>query len=50
MEMNNILTTNMHELFMSRAIALANQGPGLVSPNPMVGSVVVFDGDISGEG
>ena len=50
MEMDSILTTNMHELFMSRAIELAKQGRGHVSPNPMVGCVLVLDGDIIGEG
>ena len=50
MEMDNILTTNIHDLFMSRAIELAKQGRGHVSPNPMVGCVLVRDGDIIGEG
>ena len=50
MEMDSILTTNMHELFMSRAIELAKQGQRHVSPNPMVGCVLVLDGDIIGEG
>ena len=51
MELDNILTTtNIHELFMSRAIELAKQGRGYVSPNPMVGCVLVKDGDIIGEG
>ena len=48
--MDNILTTNIHDLFMSRAIELAKQGRGGVSPNPMVGCVLVLDGDIIGEG
>ena len=48
--MDDITTTNMHELFMSRAIELAKQGRGYVSPNPMVGCVLVLDGDIIGEG
>jgi len=50
MEMDNILTANVHDLFMSRAIELAKQGRGRVSPNPMVGCVLVHDGDIIGEG
>ena len=50
MEMDSILTTNMHELFMSRAIELAKQGRRGVSPNPMVGCVLVHNGDIIGEG
>ena len=38
------------EAFMARAIELASQGEGLVSPNPMVGAVVVRDGKVIGEG
>ena len=38
------------ERFMSHAIALATRGEGQVEPNPMVGSVVVRDGQIVGEG
>ncbi|MFC1490494.1 bifunctional diaminohydroxyphosphoribosylaminopyrimidine deaminase/5-amino-6-(5-phosphoribosylamino)uracil reductase RibD [Candidatus Latescibacterota bacterium] len=36
--------------FMSLAIDLAEKGRGLVSPNPMVGAVVVRDGEIVGKG
>lgn len=39
-----------HERFMMRCIELANNGAGLVSPNPLVGSVVVVNGEIVGEG
>ncbi|MGH9827599.1 MAG: bifunctional diaminohydroxyphosphoribosylaminopyrimidine deaminase/5-amino-6-(5-phosphoribosylamino)uracil reductase RibD, partial [Blastocatellia bacterium] len=35
---------------MARAIELASQGEGLVSPNPMVGAVVVRAGQVIGEG
>ena len=35
---------------MNRAIELAYLGLGKVSPNPMVGCVIVKDGDIIGEG
>lgn len=38
------------EAFMKRCIELALRGAGNVSPNPMVGSVVVHDGRIIGEG
>ena len=38
------------EAYMQRAIELARRGSGLVSPNPMVGAVVVSDGAIVGEG
>jgi len=36
--------------YMQRAIALAEQGRGQTSPNPMVGCVVVRDGEVIGEG
>ncbi|HEY9197213.1 MAG TPA: bifunctional diaminohydroxyphosphoribosylaminopyrimidine deaminase/5-amino-6-(5-phosphoribosylamino)uracil reductase RibD [Mucilaginibacter sp.] len=39
-----------HEIFMRRCIELAGLGAGLVSPNPMVGAVVVHNGKIIGEG
>ncbi len=35
---------------MERAIGLAERGRGLVSPNPLVGAVVVSEGRIVGEG
>jgi len=36
--------------FMQQAIELAARGEGLVEPNPMVGCVVVREGEIVGEG
>ncbi|MDO4300168.1 MAG: bifunctional diaminohydroxyphosphoribosylaminopyrimidine deaminase/5-amino-6-(5-phosphoribosylamino)uracil reductase RibD [Clostridia bacterium] len=36
--------------YMERAIELAKKGAGFVSPNPMVGAVIVKDGRIIGEG
>ena len=39
-----------HELYMHRCIELAQNGSGNVSPNPMVGAVVVHDDMIVGEG
>lgn len=39
-----------HEHFMSRCLQLARKGAGYVSPNPMVGSVLVVDNRIVGEG
>jgi diaminohydroxyphosphoribosylaminopyrimidine deaminase/5-amino-6-(5-phosphoribosylamino)uracil reductase len=39
-----------HERHMRRALELAALGHGLVSPNPMVGAVVVRDGRVVGEG
>jgi diaminohydroxyphosphoribosylaminopyrimidine deaminase/5-amino-6-(5-phosphoribosylamino)uracil reductase len=38
------------EWFMQRCLDLANQAKGLVSPNPMVGSVIVHKQEIIGEG
>jgi diaminohydroxyphosphoribosylaminopyrimidine deaminase / 5-amino-6-(5-phosphoribosylamino)uracil reductase len=38
------------EAFIGRAIELAGRGRGLVSPNPMVGAVVVSGGETMGEG
>lgn len=40
----------MHETYMRRCFELARQGLGRVSPNPMVGAVLVKDGRIIGEG
>jgi diaminohydroxyphosphoribosylaminopyrimidine deaminase / 5-amino-6-(5-phosphoribosylamino)uracil reductase len=37
-------------IHLTRAIALAEKGRGRVSPNPMVGAVVVRDGRVLGEG
>ena len=48
--MDNLFTIDMHEAFMSRALELARKGQGKVSPNPMVGCVLVKDGEIIGEG
>ncbi len=39
-----------HEIFMQRAIDLAKLGAGYVSPNPMVGAVIVHNNKIIGEG
>jgi len=36
--------------FMARALELAQQGRGLVSPNPMVGAILVKEGQIIAEG
>ncbi len=40
----------MEEKFMHRCFELAGKGLGNVAPNPMVGSVIVHDGKIIGEG
>jgi len=39
-----------HEIFMQRCVDLAYLGQGNVSPNPMVGCVIVKDGLVIGEG
>ncbi len=39
-----------HELYMQRCFDLARLGAGSVSPNPMVGAVLVHEGRIIGEG
>ncbi|WP_026260052.1 bifunctional diaminohydroxyphosphoribosylaminopyrimidine deaminase/5-amino-6-(5-phosphoribosylamino)uracil reductase RibD [Segetibacter koreensis] len=41
---------NQHELYMHRCIELARLGAGYVAPNPMVGSVLVYEDRIIGEG
>lgn len=38
------------EMWMARALQLARLGAGTVSPNPMVGCVIVHEGKIIGEG
>ncbi len=39
-----------HEKYMRRCLELARLGMGNVSPNPMVGAVIVYEGRIIGEG
>jgi len=39
-----------HEKYMQRCIQLAEMGAGNVAPNPMVGCVIVYEGEIIGEG
>jgi diaminohydroxyphosphoribosylaminopyrimidine deaminase/5-amino-6-(5-phosphoribosylamino)uracil reductase len=41
---------NTHEQYMQRCLQLALKGLGSVSPNPMVGCVIVHDDKIIGEG
>ncbi|HEV8572665.1 MAG TPA: bifunctional diaminohydroxyphosphoribosylaminopyrimidine deaminase/5-amino-6-(5-phosphoribosylamino)uracil reductase RibD [Actinomycetota bacterium] len=40
----------MDEVYMRRALVLAERGRGLVAPNPLVGAVLVQDRDVVGEG
>ncbi len=44
------LTPYHSPLYMQRALQLARLGAGMVSPNPMVGCVIVHEGKIIGEG
>src|ERR1700743_3537225 len=39
-----------HEIYMRRCLELATLGMGNVSPNPMVGAVIVHNDTIIGEG
>ncbi|HSO86796.1 MAG TPA: bifunctional diaminohydroxyphosphoribosylaminopyrimidine deaminase/5-amino-6-(5-phosphoribosylamino)uracil reductase RibD [Draconibacterium sp.] len=41
---------NIHEKYMHRCLELARMGAGNVSPNPMVGCVIVHNDTIIGEG
>jgi diaminohydroxyphosphoribosylaminopyrimidine deaminase/5-amino-6-(5-phosphoribosylamino)uracil reductase len=47
--MSNSIFSHDHR-FMEHALALARKGVGLASPNPIVGCVIVRDGQIIGEG
>ncbi len=40
----------IHEKYINRCIALAKNGLGTTYPNPLVGSVIVFENTIIGEG
>lgn len=44
------MTEHEKNTYMRRAIELAAKGEGFVNPNPLVGSVIVKDGRIIGEG
>jgi diaminohydroxyphosphoribosylaminopyrimidine deaminase / 5-amino-6-(5-phosphoribosylamino)uracil reductase len=48
--MENKKPRSLDERFMQRALALARKGEGSVSPNPLVGAVIVRDGRIIAEG
>jgi len=41
---------NLHKIFMERCLTLAKNGLGKTYPNPLVGSVIVCDEKIIGEG
>ena len=40
----------IHEKYLKRCIQLAKNGLGTTYPNPLVGSVIVYNGEIIGEG
>jgi len=44
------MTENDDNKFMRRCLELASKAEGLTYPNPMVGSVIVYEGRIVGEG
>lgn len=44
------MTQDQDAVFMRRALQLARMGWGRVSPNPMVGAVLIRDGEVVGEG
>jgi diaminohydroxyphosphoribosylaminopyrimidine deaminase/5-amino-6-(5-phosphoribosylamino)uracil reductase len=45
-----MINRTVHEKYMQRCIDLARLGAGNTAPNPMVGSVIVYNGKIIGEG
>ena len=45
-----MINNTIHEKYMQRCIELAKLGIGNVAPNPMVGSVIIYNGKIIGEG
>ena len=45
---NHDLQADAH--YMTEALALARMGWGLTTPNPMVGAVIVRDGEVIGRG
>ena len=44
------MANRSHEIWMARALSLAVEGKSKTQPNPMVGCVIVKDGDIISEG
>jgi diaminohydroxyphosphoribosylaminopyrimidine deaminase/5-amino-6-(5-phosphoribosylamino)uracil reductase len=44
------MSESVHERYMRRALELAARARGRTSPNPMVGAVLVRDGEVVGEG
>lgn len=50
LNMSNALLTDRDVAFLERTLGLAERGRGRTSPNPVVGAVVVKDGEILGRG
>ena len=48
--MSYFCDVKIHEFYIKRCIQLAKNGLGTTYPNPMVGSVVVYNNEIIGEG
>lgn len=48
--MSNALITDQDVTFLERTLKLAERGRGRTSPNPVVGAVVVRDGEVLGQG
>ena len=44
------MTETDKKIYMKKAIELAQRGEGFVNPNPLVGSIIVKNGKIIGEG
>lgn len=44
------MNRSQDDIYMQRALQLAQNGAGYVAPNPMVGAVIVYEGRIIGEG
>lgn len=49
-KIKTMASETIHKKYMRRCLELAENGRGTVSPNPMVGSVIVHQGKIIGEG
>jgi len=48
--MSYFCDVKIHEKYIKRCIELAKNGLGTTYPNPLVGSVIVYNGEIIGEG
>ena len=47
---NDIEQNNIDQKYMRMALELAKKGTGRVSPNPLVGAVLVKNGEVIGSG